>query len=446
MKSIAIVGYIAITLLVLSNVALSQLLQAVLKDWGQRWNCVYVVRSGFALAFLAYWALKKYRERQGIYIDLPVRFLALCAFLICFVGTGTSITWYFSLQLTTVSANNAVYQSVSVLVFILSVLLLGEKITFKKIISVAFSIGGALLVSFNSQKDDGEERTNTPMGFFWVFMSALFYASYEIFYSAGTDIHFTRNYVPGFESKDGKYLPVSITEEGNGDDKSLMANDELKNHSDEVNITGNDKTDASEKKSFLHNMYFGTPGEDTSKLAHNYSESSPLIVCCTRFRKWESRLKGWGSRAYEYLEQGAPLANVPLSPMMKVEMAAYMLGMVGLATMLFQWPFFFVVEATGFEQFKLPSKHTAILLFLAVIVDVIFNLCLLIGIGATSPLVMAIGGIMCVPTAIISDVIIHGTVITPLAGLGVVFIVFAFLCTQVDFEWLKRKLFSSSKN
>lgn len=424
MKSIAIVGYIAIALLVVSNVALSQLLQAVLKDWGQRWNCVYVIRSGFSLAIFAYLALKKYRERQGIYIDIPVRFLVFCGAILCFIGTGTSITWYFSLQLTTVAANNTVYQSVSAVVFILSVILVGEKITIKKIFSVLCSIGGVLLVSFFS-KTETDDKTNTPLGFVWVFISTIFYSLYEIVYSASTDIHFTRNFLPGYEPKGNTYLPLLETADGDEADTGLSKDGDPKD------------------SSMIRSMYFGGADDDKSLPPHNFNMKSPLIVCCTRFRGWESRLKGIGSRAMAYLEQGAPLANVPLSPMMKVELAALMLSIVGFCTLFLQWPFFFVAEATGFESFMLPSKKTALLLLAAVLVDVVFNLCLLIGIGATSPLVMAIGGILCVPASILSDKIIHGTAITPVAGIGVIFIVCGFLTTQLNFTWIKNKLFGA---
>ncbi|MCZ6992462.1 hypothetical protein OH407_24335, partial [Salmonella enterica] len=57
-------------------------------------------------------------------------------------------TWYLSLPHTLVAANNAIYQSASSVVFLLSIPVLGERVRWHKVTAVIVCITGVALVSF----------------------------------------------------------------------------------------------------------------------------------------------------------------------------------------------------------------------------------------------------------------------------------------------------------
>ena len=82
--------------------------------------------------------------RQLLMLGLVMQ--AMCAF--------DQWTWFWSLHYTLVAANNAIYQSSAAFVFVISVLLLGERVTQAKVSAVVVCILGVILVSFAPTDDD----------------------------------------------------------------------------------------------------------------------------------------------------------------------------------------------------------------------------------------------------------------------------------------------------
>eukprot|EP00918_Siedleckia_nematoides_P083049 GHVU01182038.1.p1 GENE.GHVU01182038.1~~GHVU01182038.1.p1 ORF type:complete len:437 (+),score=12.78 GHVU01182038.1:61-1371(+) len=119
--------------------------------------------------------------------------------------------WYLSLPGTSMSANTAIYQSMSAFVYLFSIRFLKETITYTKTASVCVSILGVFLVSFGGSRDnqpasshvghphahpgvragDGESAemgmewsifTSPIFGYLFCTLSMILYALFEVFY------------------------------------------------------------------------------------------------------------------------------------------------------------------------------------------------------------------------------------------------------------------------
>jgi drug/metabolite transporter (DMT)-like permease len=65
-------------------------------------------------------------------------------------------------------------------VYLLSVLVLKERITWLKSLSVAVSVGGVVMVSVAPQHTDASDTHATPIGYLWLMVSVFAYAGYEV--------------------------------------------------------------------------------------------------------------------------------------------------------------------------------------------------------------------------------------------------------------------------
>jgi len=90
--------------------------------------------------------------------------------------------WYLSLRETMVALNNSLYQSQCILVYLLSVLFLGERITIRKASAIFIAFGGVLLVSFGNQHhhDSKNKQVNSLTGVVLCLISAFLFAIYEV--------------------------------------------------------------------------------------------------------------------------------------------------------------------------------------------------------------------------------------------------------------------------
>ena len=151
------------------------------------------------------------------------------------------------------------------------------------------------------------------------------------------------------------------------------------------------------------------------------------------------------------------LAELPLpdpsSNRGKAEVASFMLMLYGAITMLLCWVVVVVVHVTGVETLEAPPRTKLGLLCLNACLDSLYNGLLLFGILIASPLFMSVGcmlvsdafgvcacrplspsrlvlGTPCVqvmPASIIVDWIANGTELAPLAVVGAVLIIVAFI-------------------
>lgn len=90
--------------------------------------------------------------------------------------------WYLSLPLTEVAANTTIYQCAAVFVYLLSIPLVGEKITFQKVSAVIVSLSGVGLIAFSSKNGSSvhKDDTNTAKGILLVFATTICYSIYEV--------------------------------------------------------------------------------------------------------------------------------------------------------------------------------------------------------------------------------------------------------------------------
>lgn len=135
----------------------------------QPYLLTYLMHAGYAV-FLLPWAIMmavlRHRERADAAAGLVQRRVAcvtrhmlLLSFLFNLIGLGSSLTWYISLPQTSVSANTAIYNSSSALVFLMSVWLLRERPSLLKILSVLASIAVRGVASSRQQR---RRRRATP--------------------------------------------------------------------------------------------------------------------------------------------------------------------------------------------------------------------------------------------------------------------------------------------
>jgi drug/metabolite transporter (DMT)-like permease len=112
--------------------------------------------------------------------------------------------------------------------------------------------------------------------------------------------------------------------------------------------------------------------------------------------------------------------------LLKAETAALVLGTIGVATLLTQWPFFFIASAAGWEKFSFPPPaDKGRLVALNVVLDSIYNLSLLWGISSSSAFAMQLASTLVVPVGILADWLLHGQLPTVLRGLGSLLIIAA---------------------
>jgi solute carrier family 35 protein F5 len=120
------------------------------------------------------------------------------------VTLAGGITWYLSLESTSVAANTAIYMSLPAFIFVLSVPVLRERPTVLKVLAVFVQVGGVCIVavskdpcaqghpnstdSSNSSHILGVStkthcgQPGTPLGYVLLLISVLTYALFEILY------------------------------------------------------------------------------------------------------------------------------------------------------------------------------------------------------------------------------------------------------------------------
>lgn len=106
--------------------------------------------------------------------------VAVLVLLLTFMTAGLAYFWYRSLPLTAVAANNSIYQSASVFVFIFSVILIKEKVTLQKIAAVVVSVAGVACISTAPSNSHSSDVHPEPIGYLWVVISTIMYALYEV--------------------------------------------------------------------------------------------------------------------------------------------------------------------------------------------------------------------------------------------------------------------------
>ncbi len=78
------------------------------------------------------------------------------------------------------------------------------------------------------------------------------------------------------------------------------------------------------------------------------------------------------------------------------------LGLTGLSTLLMYWPLFFILHYSGMEIFEWPTPTQWNVILISSILDVFFNMLLLLAILLMSPLFVSVGSLLTIPLSIVA--------------------------------------------
>ena len=177
----AAVAAAPLLLLVITWVAMGELLQGLQVGWQRPWALTFAIHSGYALALVPYFFLRRARRARGGASPLPPPAAVAARTLgLSLLSSTVAVTWYASLNGTSVAGNSAVYQSSGAFALLFSAALLGERATRGKLAAVAASLAGVALVAAGARGGGGRD---TPAGYAWVIASTALYALYEVLFS-----------------------------------------------------------------------------------------------------------------------------------------------------------------------------------------------------------------------------------------------------------------------
>lgn len=391
-------------------------------------SAIYRVRTGrakFTCAELSCcgersgrWAYGKGREAvrgPPPLFPSPLSVLLLAAICLSFLIVAVAYTWYKSLPLTSVPANNAIYQSCSAAVFVFSVLMLGEKFSWHKLVAVAISISGIVLVAFGGSSSNSTDSTPTAEGYVLVVVSVVTYALYEVLYAKfGEAVHACPGApgVKGHEEEDAE--DAEEAEAGAETESGSM----WKRGRELSGVSGV----LSPGQSSATAMLLSGEGDSMAD-----AEPGSVPDSDAQLEEAAQRLGAW--------------AAPPTGLWSQTELSALMMGLLGVATLLFVWPLIPLLDATGLEPFEwpIPAEKWEMMMLNAAL-DTVYNVLLLIGILISSPLIISVGVMLVVPSSMVVDGILHDTRFHDLAYGGVALILLGFLVLKLPEPMLHRSL------
>ena len=87
-----------------------------------------------------------------------------------------------------------------------------------------------------------------------------------------------------------------------------------------------------------------------------------------------------------------------------------------------------------YEPFELPTDHDLILLLVNALFALVFNVCLMLALHYTSPLIVSVGCMTTIPFTDLLDWILHGDTLALGQSIGSVTVFLGFLCTSWEFQ------------
>jgi len=174
--------YLPLALLVTTWVSMGELLQGLQVGWARPWTLTFAIHSGYALALVPYFFLRRARLARGARgaaaapRAASAARVALGTLFLSALSSTVAATWYASLAGTSVAGNSAVYQASSAFALLFSALFLRERVTAVKTGAVALALAGVALVAAGAPAGGRD----TPAGYAWVTASTALYAAYEV--------------------------------------------------------------------------------------------------------------------------------------------------------------------------------------------------------------------------------------------------------------------------
>ena len=161
----------------------------------------YCVHSAYAICLLPWCCWEWWNGRTLKRFPLMTKRIFWSAAALSLVAYAAAYFWYLSLPLTFVWANNAIYQSNCIWVYLASMCFLGAKWRWRKVIPLILCFAGILVISLLSDtaanggssptpsptpspsgKTCQVKHVSKPEGYFFCLISVLGFALYEVLY------------------------------------------------------------------------------------------------------------------------------------------------------------------------------------------------------------------------------------------------------------------------
>ena len=386
--------------------------QGVLGGWNKPYCYTYLVHSSYCLALPLWVAMaardaRRARRRSGFDDDWPrdggdggwrgqqgawgllaeaVPRLYGAAIVLAALSATCGYLWYRSLLLTNVPTNNVLYQTQCAFVFALSAAFLRERVTRLKVAAVALAFVGVVCVC--AAPTTGAERANTRGGVALALISTCIYALYEVAYSRYCNEHLRRR--PPAANDAGR----AATAGGAG------AGAKVADAADAADAAA----DAADSTAATSAAAAGTTAATAAAVA-----TAPTAAAAAAAAADAADDDDNGGRGLVRSREGVGLGDA--------RDALLVLGLVGLANMLLLWLAVPLLDVAGAEAFERPSRATMWKVARVCASDLVFNALLLVGIRASTPLVMTVGTMAVIPTGFAVDLVRKGY---RLSALGVV--------------------------
>ena len=312
-KKKLILGGVCVLALVITWVAQAQIIGALGSSTEVKWNKPYSLSFGihciWMLALPPAMGLHWW-QRQSL-PRLPWKRLAFYGLTMSIPITGGGYCWYVSLAITTLSVNTAVYNSLFLLVFVMSIIFLKEKLTVFKLNGALQALGGLVLIGIGALWTAADASRNEPIGYVYLIISMASFALLPVVFV--------------------KVFPPAISK---------------------------------------------------------------------------------------------PFERTPILGLMGV-------GAIGVANLLVCWLGIVILHYANVETFELPYGSGLVSMILSGLMDVVLNNALLIGSLLVSPTFMSVGALLTIPVGVVLQLIIQGTSINWVQGIGLSLILSGCLTFEV---------------
>jgi len=369
----------------------------------------YCTRVGWSMVLVAWfvWSSCIFDGRSTSYT--AIGFFSWRTYLKWGVGMGLGIfastyTFYVSLEGTTVAGNSAVYQSAPVFVFLISVPLLKEKVTFLKVFAVALCVGGSAVVALLGAIDPNQMTADKLYQNTTIEVLNGMNTSSQLAASVGGDPS-----TPADLAGLANFGPLATSCYDICDGMACDAFSAVRRANSTVAQRWNCTLYSCGSGGCTPTSDYSGPASVAELLKPVKEENTPTgyawcLASVVLYAAYEVLYKKYVCHPDDPL----PLAN-----------SQRFFGLLGVLTCLTVWPFFFILNATEYEVFAWPTGPQWGVITLVAFCDTMFNIFLLITILLTSPLFTSVGTIMVIPLSNLVDYLAKDAVLPAKAFIGI---------------------------
>lgn len=155
-----LLGIFCLILCLITWETMGELLQDVNLNYPKPAMLTYIIHSWYSVLLIPWVIIRRNKLKETINKHRVMVKLSVGLFPLMWLA---AYLWYVSLKSTLVSANNAIYQSQCVFVYIVSLFVLGEAFDMKKVAVLALCVVGVVLIVFTASKPPPENVKNATM-------------------------------------------------------------------------------------------------------------------------------------------------------------------------------------------------------------------------------------------------------------------------------------------